>query len=62
VNFVAGTVFAIKFYVNANYTLLAWALIDSDELKPAIEGVVDETVAWSGTPDQDGHVIGRINW
>ena len=60
VKLIAGTVFAIKFYVNANLSYLAWALIDTEEMKPALDGVIEQTVSWSGTPDSDGHVISRL--
>ena len=55
----ADAVVAIKFHTPI-YDLLAWAEIDSQELKDAIDGMLEETIGWSGASDADGHVISRL--
>jgi hypothetical protein len=55
----ADTAFALKFYVSANYSLLAWVRVDTEALKFAIENLVDETVSFSGVPDADNRVLSQ---
>jgi hypothetical protein len=57
----ADATIAIKFYVSANYSFLAWAEIDTEELKAAIDGgSVEQTISWSGVADADGHEVSRL--
>jgi hypothetical protein len=56
----ADATIAIKFYMSANYSLLAWALMDSEELKDAVDGVLEQTISWSGDSDADGHIVSRL--
>lgn len=56
----ADATIAINFYMSANYSLLAWALMDSEELKDAVDGVLEQTISWSGDSDADGHIVSRL--
>jgi hypothetical protein len=56
----ADTTIALKLYVHATLSLLAWAVLDSEDLKAAIDGVLDQTISWSGAKDAEGHVFSVI--
>ena len=60
VEMLADATIAVKFYMSANYSLLAWAVIDSEELKDAIDGILEQTISWSGDSDADGHIVSRL--
>ena len=56
----ADATIAIKLYVNANLSLLAWALISDEELKAVLDGNLEQTISWEGDSDADGHIISRV--
>jgi hypothetical protein len=56
---IANAVIAVQFYVHANLSILSWANIDKYDLKAAIEGMQEETIAWNGMRDAEGHVVSR---
>jgi len=56
----ASTVFALKFYVSANYELLAWVTVDTEAIKATINNVLDETVSFRGVADADGRVVSQL--
>lgn len=56
----ADATIAVKLKVHANLEVLAWAVIDSEELKNAIDGVLEQTISWSGSKDLEGHVFSRL--
>jgi hypothetical protein len=57
---VANAVFAIQFYVHANLSILAWANIEKYDLKAVVDGAQEETIAWNGMRDLEGHVVSRL--
>lgn len=56
----ADTVFALKFYVSANYELLAWVHVDTEAIKASIGNVLEETVSFSGYPDADNRISSQV--
>ena len=57
----ADATIAIKLYVNANLSLLAWALISDEELKAVLDGNLEQTISWEGDSDAEGHIISRVS-
>lgn len=56
----ADAVFALKFYMSANYSLLAWVNVDTQALREAIENYEEETISFRGAPDADGRVVSQL--
>jgi hypothetical protein len=56
----ADATIAIKLYVHATLSLIAWAVIDKEELKAAIDGVLEQTIDWSGAKDLEGNVFAAL--
>lgn len=57
---IADATVAIKLYVHANLSILAWATINSEELKAAVDGLQEDVVGWEGTRDANGNVLSRV--
>jgi hypothetical protein len=60
VEMLADATIALQLYVNANLSLLAWALISDEELKAVLDGNLEQTISWEGDADADGHIISRL--
>jgi len=58
--FIANATIAIELYVNANLSLLAWAVISGEDLKAALDGVIDQTISWEGDADNEGRILSRL--
>ena len=56
----ASTVFALKLYLSANYSLLAWVTPDTEAIKANLNNVLEETVSFRGVVDADGRVLSQV--
>jgi hypothetical protein len=54
-----NSTFALKFYMSANYELLAWVKVDTDAIKANVGNLMEETVSFSGLPDAEGRVLSQ---
>jgi len=57
--FTGGTVFVLEFYSDstAAYDLKMWAILDTNALSAAFNGLVEQEVAFSGTVDSDNRMV-----
>ena len=55
----AGNPVVIEFWSDSTlaFDRRCWALLEKDEMKAAIEGLIEESVTFNGTPDADGRIL-----
>lgn len=56
---VSGNPVILEFYSDSDNDpdLRAWAILSSDEMSAAVDGVQETSVEWEGTADADGRVV-----
>jgi hypothetical protein len=55
----AGEPLVLEFYSQADGApdLRVWAMVSSTDMKAAVDGLMETTVEWEGTPDADGRAV-----
>lgn len=55
----SGEPVVLEFYSDADAApdLRVWARVGSSEMKAAVDGLLETTVEWEGTPDADGRTV-----